>query len=222
MASLFDDNELEQLKEMAKVREAELKKERLQNCSDMLYKYLAEHVKTNRDVILCCLKRNIKNAESRKNFEVPIWTYAASTFTERVSQYNRRIQALQALGQDDTIHSSDGKYERRVADVILKTDILARLSLLFGKDFIVVNRWQSFGRDNGIYRRFLGCIALQYHPNGDLQKNNPPAFSEKQDAEKKYQNVDLRQEKPFLRTGRKKLDEYYTELYQRIANGDED
>ena len=203
MESFFDHTyTLEALAQSWADRKVALRQEEEQEFCDMLYKSIRESILARRESIFEELKQVIGQASDRTQLKMELWSYRQTSFLQWIEEdYHGKLAALKELGDEWTISNVARTKEMRVIDVIRKTDIVARLSLLFGPNFVITDEPMSSKEVSGMWRTTRRSLMLYYYPEHNAALSWTPTYQNRRKAEEKYRDVALREEEPVLNAG---------------------
>jgi hypothetical protein len=102
--------------------------ELLQPYNDALFNAIYESMMTKQEVVFrdLCITRS-----------ATLWNYRETRFPSFVRFYSTRILMARRRGWDEVISSPERSHTVSVGEVVRKTDILARLALVFGPEYTV-------------------------------------------------------------------------------------
>lgn len=179
-----------------KTRKAELRAEELQSYSDMLFKYLHDDILSRREQIFCDLEVAVRYAHGVHQLAIPLWTYNEIKFRKCTPHYYMQLADVQRRGLDWTISNRENTRSESVGEVIRKTDLCARLSLMFGPDYVIRDVRHSYvdSSDDWVANRRL--LTLVYRPRGP----SPWQAGRKNQAYQRFGNT-MPEGNPVLYTG---------------------
>ena len=176
-------------------RKAETRVQRLQAYSDILYQLLADDFRSRRAELQSDMQDAIRTATSLRELSIPLWTYNSAYYRDRwadiyrTANFEQTQSELRAKGHDwyvglvddlfdpmttDTDDTYEGwtyswtKAPVTVAEIVKKTDLCKRLSLLFGDRLIitpVVIRETYEACPLNVLVRTIS-LTLHFYPNG--------------------------------------------------------
>lgn len=214
----FDNTRtLEALAQAWSNRKAALRKAEDQEFCDMLFKSICQSVQVHREEIYEQLQDRIATAKHETQLWVPIWSYYETRFKRHSPTYHRKMEVHAERGDDWRILNADRTKERRVVHVMRHTDICARLSTMFGHNFVVCDVATPAFQETDATRVIHHQVRLYYYPN--QWKRNAPTWRKHQLALDKYAGVPLRDEEPRLYNGEDVLTDEQLREHERVLLG---
>lgn len=110
----------------------------LQPYNDALFKRIHDDVILHRATFFERLKTAAENISSpHERPSISIWGFAEMRFDKFLDDYAEQLEEARRRGFDTTIMNLQGTHDMSVGRVVRNTDILPRLSLMFGPDYSV-------------------------------------------------------------------------------------
>lgn len=190
--SLFQSS---QLSAAWHARRSENRIQRLQAYSDILYQLLADDFRVRQEELQSDMQDAIWTAVDRTQLAIPLWSYNSTYFQDRwadiykTANFERTQDKLRSLGYDwyvglvddrfsPELTDTDDTYEMwsyswtkapvTVGEIVRKTDLCKRLSLLFGDRFTITPKVIAEFHDacplNVLVQTV--CLTLNFYPNG--------------------------------------------------------
>jgi hypothetical protein len=138
MESVFDDAFRQQLKDIYVFGE----QRRMQAYNDVLFAYFHKYTTDSRhnpyirSDVLAAVQLDVLSGKHSTFVENDWWFYYKTCFKKQVGDQEEKEKALEIVGLRTTI-AYEGARPVQVQEVFDKTDILDRLSLMFGEGFVV-------------------------------------------------------------------------------------
>ena len=146
MEPFFNDTlKMQDIADAWKARKIRLRQEELQTYSNAMFREIYNRVMSRRSVIHAELKEAASNAQNPSEVSTVLWSYNQVIFKSMSRDYDSQMDVLRSRGLDHVIicPTDPTKYVS-VHEIIRKTNILSRLSEMFGYCFAVRDK------DNGI------------------------------------------------------------------------